>query len=356
LESETYKKIRGLDLVKIKRRVIENCREVGLDGIMLVVTVAKGVNDHEIENIMNFAKDNNDVIAGVVFQPVSLCGRITLEDLMNMRYTSSDLVQEIRRITDGKINNFLPLATTSKLTTLVSWFEDIEPYAMTAHEDCGWAVLAPVDENGEWQSMDDFIDMEGLFNWSNQVYDMVMQREIPKPSKLIGGLRKLVAPLGYGRLVDAFSEFSDKFADVSYRQMMKAYYISGLFKHLKNFDLKKLTSDHVYKSLAKLLLEPGLKNSKNVLHSNMMFVGSMHFQDAYDLDVDRVRKCVVHYGVLDPADHNHVLEIPFCTFNTIHRDPIEQEWAKGNAKELDKSTEEHLNEVKTLENSLEKTL
>ncbi len=65
------------------------------------MTIAKGQNDHEVENVLNFARENNDVVCGIVFQPVSLCGRVTLEDLRRLRYTNSDLTQEIERITGG---------------------------------------------------------------------------------------------------------------------------------------------------------------------------------------------------------------------------------------------------------------
>ena len=74
--------------------MIDNCREVGLNGIMLVVTVVNGVNSDQVGQILDYAIKNNDVIAGVVFQPVSLSGRIAMEDLMNLRYTSSDLIKE----------------------------------------------------------------------------------------------------------------------------------------------------------------------------------------------------------------------------------------------------------------------
>ncbi len=98
IEPETWKKTRGVDLSKLKFKIFENARAIGFGGIMLVPTVAKGVNDHEIGNILDVALQNHDVISGVVFQPVSICGRITYEDLMEMRYTTSDLVHAIRDI------------------------------------------------------------------------------------------------------------------------------------------------------------------------------------------------------------------------------------------------------------------
>ena len=111
IEPEMYKKIRGIDISKIKQKVIENFRSIKYEGVMLVQTVCKGINDHEVENVLNFARDNNDVVAGIVYQPVSLCGRVAVEDLMNMRYTNSDLLAEFERVTGGAIKkkDFYPL-------------------------------------------------------------------------------------------------------------------------------------------------------------------------------------------------------------------------------------------------------
>jgi uncharacterized radical SAM superfamily Fe-S cluster-containing enzyme len=57
-------------------------------------------------------------------------------------------------------------------------------------------------------------------------------------------------------------------------------------------------------------------------------ISAMHFQDAYNFDLERVKRCLVHYGVIDPDDPNNVLEIPFCAMNTVHRASIEEKLAR----------------------------
>jgi len=74
INNATLEKSRGIkNLFPYKMRVIENCRKVGLTSIVLVATIAKGITDIEIGNIIQFAIDNIDVIRGITFQPVSLC-------------------------------------------------------------------------------------------------------------------------------------------------------------------------------------------------------------------------------------------------------------------------------------------
>ncbi|MDH5441874.1 MAG: radical SAM protein, partial [Candidatus Bathyarchaeota archaeon] len=42
---DVYEFTRGVNLIGVKEKVIENCREAGMDSIVLVVTLVKGVND-----------------------------------------------------------------------------------------------------------------------------------------------------------------------------------------------------------------------------------------------------------------------------------------------------------------------
>ncbi|MHA1339226.1 MAG: radical SAM protein [Promethearchaeota archaeon] len=352
--AEIYKKIRGVDLTNIKKKMIENCRETGLTGIMLVVTLVKGVNDGEVGYILDFARDNNDVVAGIVFQPVSLCGRITMEEVRQLRYTNSDLMAAIDRYSQGRIGKMFPLAMSSKLTQLLAWFQDLPEWAISAHDDCGWCTLVPIGPDGEWRKLEDYLEIEKAVKWANTVWEMVKKRELPKPSSILEPLKSLGENFGLSKLIEAVGDFSDKMSDIAYRNAMKAYFIAGLARYIKIPDSKSVLADAFYQNAIRLLFNPSLQTSKAMLLNKLMFVGSMHFQDAYNLDVERVSRCVVHYGVLDPNDPNHVLQIPFCTFNTIHRERIEKEWAKKYSKPLDKPIEEIAKETNAIINEISK--
>ncbi|TXT64697.1 MAG: Cyclic pyranopterin monophosphate synthase 1 [Promethearchaeota archaeon] len=320
-DPETWKKIRGVNLWPLKKKVIENCREVGQYGVMLVPTVAKGVNDHQVGNILDFAKDNADVVSGVVFQPVSLCGRISFEELMDLRYTTSDLKVAINEHMNGQFGKFYPLATTSKFTKLLAWFDNKPEWSPLSHRDCGFASIVVVNEKGEWEGIDKFFDVDGLIKWTNKVYDMVYNREIPKPTSFFKGIDFS----RFGIIAETVGKFVDEISDVSYRQMMKGYYFAGLTRHIKN--PQKILTSKTYQSFAGLVLNPSLDSAGKFLHTKNLMIGAMHFQDAYNFDLQRVSSCLVHYGVIDPDDRSRVLEIPFCAMNTIHRENIERKLA-----------------------------
>ncbi len=70
LTSDVFKFIRGVDLLEIKMKAIENLREAGLNSVVLVVTLVKGVNDGQLGDIINFAAKNFDIIRCINVQPV----------------------------------------------------------------------------------------------------------------------------------------------------------------------------------------------------------------------------------------------------------------------------------------------
>jgi hypothetical protein len=55
-------------------------------------------------------------------------------------------------------------------------------------------------------------------------------------------------------------------------------------------------------------------------------LGCMAFMDSYNFDVNRVRRCVVHYITPD------LKIIPFCAYNNVHRVAIEKAYAARQKK------------------------
>jgi hypothetical protein len=52
-------------------------------------------------------------------------------------------------------------------------------------------------------------------------------------------------------------------------------------------------------------------------------LAGMHFMDSYNYDVERVKRCVIHYG----APNGKIY--PFCAYNSgpVYRERIEREFA-----------------------------
>jgi uncharacterized radical SAM superfamily Fe-S cluster-containing enzyme len=59
--------------------------------------------------------------------------------------------------------------------------------------------------------------------------------------------------------------------------------------------------------------------------SKVIMLGIMHFQDPWNIDLERVKHCTINYASPDGRI------IPFCTYNNVHRRHIEDEQARKTA-------------------------
>lgn len=77
LDDQIYQTLRGCALKDTKLLAIRRCREAGLP-VVLVPTLTPGVNDHAIGEILQFALRHTPYIRGVHIQPISYFGRCAL--------------------------------------------------------------------------------------------------------------------------------------------------------------------------------------------------------------------------------------------------------------------------------------
>lgn len=96
-----YAVLRGRPLLAEKQRAISVCAGVGL-GVVLVPTIAAGVNDSEIGAILDFALKQLPMVRGVHFQPMSFFGRCALAEEAR-RWTLPDMLAAIERQSGGRM-------------------------------------------------------------------------------------------------------------------------------------------------------------------------------------------------------------------------------------------------------------
>ena len=101
LSDKIYETLRGRPLLKEKLAAIKRCGEAGL-GVVLVPTVAPGVNDGELGNILRYAVNHMPQIRGVHFQPLSYFGRCSLP-VPDKRITIPYMLKNIESQTSGSM-------------------------------------------------------------------------------------------------------------------------------------------------------------------------------------------------------------------------------------------------------------
>jgi len=97
-EDEVLKEMRGAELSSIRKQAIENLNEVNLS-TTLVVTLQKGLNDHEIGKIINFATQQK-CMRGVTFQPTQIAGRLDNFNSDTDRITLTEVRRKILEQTE----------------------------------------------------------------------------------------------------------------------------------------------------------------------------------------------------------------------------------------------------------------
>jgi uncharacterized radical SAM superfamily Fe-S cluster-containing enzyme len=108
LSEATHRALRGRDLRRVKQMALASLAAADLS-VVLVATVAAGVNAHEIGDIARFGLAH-PVVHGVSYQPVAFTGRCTDHDPLE-RVTMTDVLHLLEAQTDGlfKVGDFVPL-------------------------------------------------------------------------------------------------------------------------------------------------------------------------------------------------------------------------------------------------------
>jgi len=93
LRDEVHEELRGARLGEIRRRALQHLNEHDVS-TTLVVTVKKGLNDHELGEIVEFAL-TQPCVRGVTFQPIQAAGRLENYDPARDRLTLTEVRSRI---------------------------------------------------------------------------------------------------------------------------------------------------------------------------------------------------------------------------------------------------------------------
>ncbi|HEU4965030.1 MAG TPA: radical SAM protein [Bacilli bacterium] len=92
-EEDALRELRGANLLEIRKKAIEHLNEFNIS-TTLVVTLKKGLNDHEVGKIIEYGMGQR-CVRGVTFQPIQAAGRLEEFDPARDRLTLSEVRQMI---------------------------------------------------------------------------------------------------------------------------------------------------------------------------------------------------------------------------------------------------------------------
>ena len=260
--------------------ILEAARKAEI-GIVFVPTVISGINDHELGAMVNFALNHLDVVRAVNYQPVSLVGRMPDKAREQMRITIPGMIKELEEQTHGVINrdHWFSVPYTGIFDKFLEAVAGRYMYDMSIHFACGMGTYLFLDDDKKIVPLPEFVDVLGIYEYLRENYDEIKEE---------GGITKKL--LGIRRFVD------------EEKQPKSVNFLKLLTNFLMNKDFGSL----------------------GAIHHKTLFLGSMHFQDEYNYDVQRVERCDIHYAMPDGE------VLPFCTFNVfpeIYRDKIQRQFS-----------------------------
>ncbi|HUK87170.1 MAG TPA: hypothetical protein VLT85_05860, partial [Terriglobales bacterium] len=253
----------------------ENARAVGMK-IVLVPTIVRGLNDHQIGDIVRLAVKNADVITGLTFQPVTFTGRLNRNELAAKRFTQADVAHAVATqsgLTDA-YHDWFPLSCVQPFSMLISALRGELTVHLSCHPHCSLGTYL-------------FVDVGAMLQ---DIYELAQQ--IPNARVKLWSKLKIWSKLQ--------KHFRPQFAP-------RGLTFQKFVQTLQGFTDKKLGRDGM----------DGKFTYRAIL------VSAMHFMDSYNYDVERVRRCVIHYAAPDGRIY------PFCAYNSgpLFREKIERQYS-----------------------------
>lgn len=261
---------------------LENCRKAGL-GVVLVPTVVKTFNDHEVGNILKFGIKHMDIVRGVNYQPVSLVGKLTKAEVKRYRITIPEVIEKLAETGIVEPEDFYPVPTPYALSRFIEAFTGKPQYYLTSHFACGMATYVFKGTDGKITPLPRFLDVEGLLEYLEEKAEEIKKARFKFiiALKVLWKLKSFIDKKSQPKGLD--------FARMLFRAIVK----------------------HDYRSLGDI-------------HHKALFIGMMHFMDLYNYDIARVERCTIHYAQPDGKI------VPFCAFNVIpqwYRDKIQKKYS-----------------------------
>ena len=265
---------------------LDAARKAGIN-VVLVPTVIRTINDHELGSIINFALNNTDVIKAVNFQPVSLVGRMPTRLREKQRITIPGAIKLIEQQTNGAITkeDWFSVPYVGGINKFIEALTGQYKYDLSIHFACGAGSYIFLDKDNKIIPLTRFVDAAGLLEH--------LQRAVNEMQDKNKFDRRMIA-IKYMLSINKFIDKKNQPKSLNFAKMLMALFLKHDFASVGAFQLKTL------------------------------FLGMMHFQDEHTYDIHRVEKCDIHYAQPDGE------VLPFCTFNVfpeVYRDKIQRQYS-----------------------------
>jgi hypothetical protein len=273
---DIYVKLRGEKLLRYKLNLIEHCKRINSGAgnlhrvrVGLNMAVMPDVNDDQIGELLKFAIRHKSLIHLVVYSPLAFAGkveclppiervknRITLGELADKLIAQTDFVQK---------EDFYPASTLAPISELISLIRG-EPDALyrfgmynTTHPHCSFRIYFIVTKHS--QKVIPLSRILDLPNLTKAAFQILM------------GTRTTSKGLKVKALIKSLN----------------------LLKYIQSAELPPELSA---KTFIKIIVTSNMNFFDNPYYK-IVQVRGIHFQDVYNFDLEKVKRCSFCYATAD---------------------------------------------------------
>ncbi len=288
MNDEVYLKLRGRRLLEQKLGVVENVARTNMR-IVFVPTIASGINVDQIGPIFDYAVRYSRHVTGISIQPAARIGRVEIDGREQEPFNLAVMASEFSRQTGLTRfpDDWFPLAAISMITRAVSRLrgEALPEPACDAH--CSLGAYFYVDSKNQPTCVTRFFDLERFLHIAAT---LSVNGAGPAWKKPISRLKELA------QLADCLDS----------RRAPQGVTFQRLLRGLDGWENKSF----------------GRGPRWDQQGFNGMFVAGMHFMDARNYNLRRLRRCIIQYVTTNRE------VIPFCSYNAGVRHRTAEEAAR----------------------------
>jgi uncharacterized radical SAM superfamily Fe-S cluster-containing enzyme len=284
-----YEEIRGKKLLKTKFEAIKNCRKYDIE-IILVNTLMKGLNDDEIGTIIRYAAQNSHIIRGIIFQPIAFTGRAA-DNPLSESWRDWHFAEQVESQTHKQIKatDLFPLSIMVSPIKIMKKFMKKPWPLFSCSPQCGVVNWIYVSKSGKTIPINLFVNFRKFF------------KNIQKAASKIESKSRM--------------------------SLLSTLFFASVLSLNWPLVIKEMGLFTLMKAILKMHISPSYQ-SLGHLRRRIFLLGSMAFMDRYTFDINRVKRCVVHYATPD------LKIVPFCAYNNVHRIEIEKEYVSKKKKNI----------------------
>ena len=238
--------------------------------------------------MIRFAAKNTDIVRGLIFQPIAFTGRAT-ENPFRENFREWSFAEDVEKQTNGEVKatDLYPMSVMTSPIKIMRKFMQKPWPLFSCSPQCGIVNWVYVSKSGKMFPINRFVNFDRFFN----------------------SIRKTAEE----------AESKGKFS------LLSSLFMASMLSMDMFLVTKEVGMPTLMKSIMKMHLSPSYQ-SLGKIRRRIFLLGCMAFMDSYNFDVNRVRRCVVHYITPD------LKIIPFCAYNNVHRVAIEKAYAERQKK------------------------